>query len=503
MAGGRLVTAGVAAAPDGALRSRPWLPLTYDVRYAEPRNRLTTAFRLILAIPHLIVVSVWGYLAEILAVRPVVHHPVHGQAQRGAVGPPVGVARLHRPGQRLRQPDVRPVPGVRHRPGHGAGHDRRSRYEEPANRLTNGLRFIWAIPALVIADRPRHRLRRRRARLVVRHRDHRQAPRGMFDFILQALRYILQINTYVLLMTDTYPKWERGGCPSGSVAAAARCSAAARHRMRPADGASGSAPPPPPADALLEELARRVVGEHLAAGLARRAVVHRVAGVLDGADRVAAHRARLAGAAVDPARAVLRRAHVVAGALVRRAPRRRHSRIAVDDRRRRRRGRACRSSRTARAGPGGTPRWRAAGRARRSQRWSRRKPCRRIDLRGEQARPARRARSRSASGPSWSSGGDVERRRRVGTHHTPARALGALLGEQQRRPVAVEHEAGLPAARLGRLLGVDEQPAALHQVDDERDRLERAQEVLAAPADLRRAAGRRPRRAPGRPSSAR
>ena len=43
-------------------------PLTYDVSYAEPRNRLTTAFRIILAIPHLIVVGVWGYFAEILAV---------------------------------------------------------------------------------------------------------------------------------------------------------------------------------------------------------------------------------------------------------------------------------------------------------------------------------------------------------------------------------------------------------------------------------------------------
>ena len=66
----------------------------------------------------------------------------------------------------------------------------------------------------------------------------------------------------------------------------------------------------------LEELARRVVGQHLAAGLARRAVVHGVARVLDRPHGVAAHRARLAGAVVDPARTVLGRAHVVTGALV-------------------------------------------------------------------------------------------------------------------------------------------------------------------------------------------
>ena len=40
----------------------------YDVTYQEQRNRLTTAFRFILAIPHLIVSQAWGYLAQILGV---------------------------------------------------------------------------------------------------------------------------------------------------------------------------------------------------------------------------------------------------------------------------------------------------------------------------------------------------------------------------------------------------------------------------------------------------
>ena len=49
---------------------------------------------------------------------------------------------------------------------------------------------------------------------------------------------------------------------------------------------------------LLQELAGGVVGQHLAAGLAGGAVRHRVAAVADRADRVAAHRARFARAAV-------------------------------------------------------------------------------------------------------------------------------------------------------------------------------------------------------------
>jgi hypothetical protein len=75
------------------------------------------------------------------------------------------------------------------------------------NRLTVGLRIIWAIPAIIIA-----------AVLAIasffvgivswfailftgKH------PRGMFDFILKAQRYLLQTSAYTLLLTDTYPKY--------------------------------------------------------------------------------------------------------------------------------------------------------------------------------------------------------------------------------------------------------------------------------------------------------
>ena len=116
---------------------------------------------------------------------------------------------------------------------------------------------------------------------------------------------------------------------------------------------------------LLEESAGRVVGEDLAAGLARRAVVDGVARVLDrpGSRRRTpgtAHppcRARCpAGPSTSSCRAVSART---------RAPRRPSPR----SRRRlrvRRRSRASTSMRTARASPGGTPRWRAGARSRRS-----------------------------------------------------------------------------------------------------------------------------------------
>ena len=38
-------------------------------------------------------------------------------------------------------------------------------------------------------------------------------PRGMWDFLLKAQRYTLQLQSYGLLMTDTYPKFGEGAPP--------------------------------------------------------------------------------------------------------------------------------------------------------------------------------------------------------------------------------------------------------------------------------------------------
>ena len=112
------------------------------------------------------------------------------------------------------------------------------------------------------------------------------------------------------------------------------------------------------------------------------------------------------------------------------------------------------------------------------------------------ARPAPRRDARCASGPR-----SVERRarraRRRWRRTTRRRAARCPASVSSSAAAVVEHEPGLAAARLGRLLLVDEQAAALHQVHDERDRLEVEQQVLAAAADAARAAGRRPRRARG------
>jgi hypothetical protein len=204
---------------------------TYDVSYTEERNRLTTAFRIILAIPHLIVVQVWGYLAEILAVIQWFIVLFTGKRNEGLWNLQHAwlgyYSRVYGYVDLLYDPypafgtDPGPVPVTTD-----------FTYEEPANRLTNGLRFIWAIPAIVIA-----------AVLGIglffvvivswfailftgKH------PQGMFDFILRVLRFILQTMSYVLLMTDTYPSWASTAGPG-----------------IPTVPPTTTAPPPPPTQA--------------------------------------------------------------------------------------------------------------------------------------------------------------------------------------------------------------------------------------------------------------
>ncbi|MET0325493.1 MAG: DUF4389 domain-containing protein [Ilumatobacteraceae bacterium] len=188
--------------------------LTFDIRYDEQRSRLTNAFRGILSIPLVIVLYFWSLFAGILAFVQwfiVLFTGKRNQAlwdleydYLGFAGrvngysnlmfdpyPPFGTAQGATPAVLALQ------------------------YEETGSRLTNGLRFIWAIPALIIlwvlsiAFGVVVIISWFAIVITAKH------PRGLFDFSLNVLRYTLQANAYLLLMTDTYPKWGSGvGAPA-------------------------------------------------------------------------------------------------------------------------------------------------------------------------------------------------------------------------------------------------------------------------------------------------
>jgi hypothetical protein len=191
--------------------------IAYDVTYEEERNRLTVAFRFLLAIPHLIVAQVWGYLTEILAVVQWFIVLFTGKRNEGIwsmqeswlgyYGRVMGYSNILY--------DEFPAFGT----APGTVPVRSSiTFEEPANRLTNALRLIWVLPAMIIG-----------AVVMIggffvgviswfailitgKH------PTGMWEFMLKVVHYVLQLNAYVYLMTDEYPKF---GGPTTAVSMAA------------------------------------------------------------------------------------------------------------------------------------------------------------------------------------------------------------------------------------------------------------------------------------------
>lgn len=180
--------------------------IQYDVTYTEPRNRLTNAFRFILAIPHLILSNLWSQASNLCGVIQwfiVLFTGKRSQGlydfQRQWLGYASRVwsytAMMYDPYPKFGN-DVSGVPTVFNHA-----------YEEPANRLTNGLRLIWAIPALLFSM-----VLAIGAFFVTLAQWFvilftGKANRGMWDFVKKVINYGLQTSAYTGLMTDTYPKY--------------------------------------------------------------------------------------------------------------------------------------------------------------------------------------------------------------------------------------------------------------------------------------------------------
>jgi hypothetical protein len=194
---------------------------------------LTVAFRLIWAIPHLIIAQVWGYLANILGVIQWFVILFTGKRNEGM--------------WKLQQSYVYyycrvigyvsllfdQYPAFGTDPGSAPVRSDIA-FEESADRLSSALRFIWVIPAAIIgffvAIASEVVLIISWFAIVITGKQ----SKGMWDFVLKAARFGFQVQTYLLLMTDTYPKFGEGAPAIGS-------------SSPPPPPPSSFVPPPPPA----------------------------------------------------------------------------------------------------------------------------------------------------------------------------------------------------------------------------------------------------------------
>jgi Domain of unknown function (DUF4389) len=179
----------------------------FDVPYSEQRNRGTVAVRIILAIPHLIIVSLWERVISIVAVIQWFIQVFTGK--RNTSLNDFTIMYLNYAARAYAYVGLLfdEYPEFITDQGKTPTQFAMTSDEGPVNRLTVGLRIIWAIPAIIIG------FGLGIAAFVVTvlgwfailFTGH--LPPGWHSFLVKAHKYILQQYAYLYLLTDEYPKY--------------------------------------------------------------------------------------------------------------------------------------------------------------------------------------------------------------------------------------------------------------------------------------------------------
>ena len=184
-------------------------PVTFEADYVERRNRLTTFFRLILAIPVAIVLYVFGILAGLAIVIAWVAIVITGRYPTGLYD---FVASFNRSlarvtGYAALLCDPYPAFGASDDPGYPI----RMRFAGPLerySRLKTFFRIILASPIIVLRYVMHLLLEIGAVAAWVVILVTGKMPRGLFDLMVLANSYTARSDAYVFLLTETYPPFQ-------------------------------------------------------------------------------------------------------------------------------------------------------------------------------------------------------------------------------------------------------------------------------------------------------
>src|SRR3954447_10830240 len=169
------------------------------------RNRLTVFFRLILAIPHVIWLTLWGVVASLAALVNWFATLIKGESPTGLHNFLATYVRYQTHVYAYILLVANPFPDFGGKPGYPIDIDIDA--PQPQNRWTVAFRLILAIPAFIIASILGY-LNRALAvfswfvGLVLG-----RIPEGLRNFAAFALRYEQQTLGYALLLTGRYPSF--------------------------------------------------------------------------------------------------------------------------------------------------------------------------------------------------------------------------------------------------------------------------------------------------------
>jgi Domain of unknown function (DUF4389) len=191
------------------LASEAGHPVRLVVNDDLQRSRLTVFFRLILAIPHLIVVSVWGIVAFVLAIVGWFAALFGGRLPDGLHQFQARFLRYATHVTAYFYLVANPFPGFG---GEAGSYPIDVEIDGPTeqNRWTIGFRIILAIPALIIANVLGYLLQILAFVGWFYALFTGRMSRGIRDLAAYCVRYTMQTYAYTLLLTQRYPSLSGG-----------------------------------------------------------------------------------------------------------------------------------------------------------------------------------------------------------------------------------------------------------------------------------------------------
>jgi ABC-type uncharacterized transport system permease subunit len=187
-------------------------PIVLTVSDDLSRNRLTVAFRLILAIPHLIWLGLWGVAASLAVIVSWFATLFSGRTPDGLHAFLAQYLRysVHVSGYLLFLAD--PYPGFLGDRPYGA--DLAVAPPAPQNRWKTGFRIILAIPALLVSQILGYLVQVLAIISWFACLFTGAMPLGLRDLTAWIVRFNSQTYAYVMLLTERYPNFSPDPSPA-------------------------------------------------------------------------------------------------------------------------------------------------------------------------------------------------------------------------------------------------------------------------------------------------
>ena len=189
----------------GTMTERAHHPIRLVVTDDLQRNRLTSFFRLILAIPHLVWLALWGIVAVLAAIANWFATLVNGKSPEGLHNFLATYVRYQTHVYAYVLLIADPFPGFGGKPGYPI--DIEIEPPQSQNRWTVGFRVILAIPAFIVSGILGYLNRALGIFSWVLAVLMGRVPEGLRNFAAFCVRYEQQTAGYAWLLTGRYPSF--------------------------------------------------------------------------------------------------------------------------------------------------------------------------------------------------------------------------------------------------------------------------------------------------------